>query len=64
MRICDKIANASDSCASLGKNFIKRSKASAGVSHRYARLAQSFRNANSQPRQRTIATLGRVDECG
>lgn len=32
--------------------------------HRYARLVQSFRNADGQPRQRTIATLGRVDECG
>lgn len=32
--------------------------------HRYARLVQSFRNAGDQPRQRTIATLGRVGECG
>ncbi|MDE2415693.1 MAG: IS1634 family transposase [Comamonadaceae bacterium] len=32
--------------------------------HRYARLVESFRNADGQPRQRTVATLGRIDECG
>ena len=32
--------------------------------HRYARLVESFRNEEGQPRQRTVATLGRVDECG
>ena len=32
--------------------------------HRYARLVESFRNENGQPRQRTVATLGRVDEHG
>ena len=32
--------------------------------HRYARLVESFRNAVGQPRQRTVATLGRIDECG
>jgi len=31
---------------------------------RYARLVESFRNEHGQPRQRTIATLGRIDECG
>lgn len=32
--------------------------------HRYARLVQAFRNEDGQPRQRTVATLGRIDECG
>lgn len=32
--------------------------------HRYARLVESFRNEDGQPRQRTVATLGRIDECG
>ena len=32
--------------------------------HRYVRLVESFRNADGQPRQRTVATLGRIDECG
>jgi len=32
--------------------------------HRYARLVESFRNADGQPRQRTVATLGRIDERG
>jgi transposase len=32
--------------------------------HSYAQLVESFRDANGQPRQRSIATLGRVDENG
>lgn len=32
--------------------------------HRYARLVESFRNEEGQPRQRTVATLGRIDERG
>ena len=32
--------------------------------HRYVRLVESFRNENGQPRQRTVATLGRLDEQG
>ena len=32
--------------------------------HRYARLVESFRNEQGQPRQRTVAMLGRVDENG
>jgi transposase len=32
--------------------------------HSYAQLVESFRDANGQPRQRNIATLGRVDENG
>ena len=32
--------------------------------HRYARLVESFRNEDGQPRQRTVATLGRIDERG
>ena len=32
--------------------------------HQYAQLAQSYRNADGQPRQRQIMTLGRVDEDG
>lgn len=32
--------------------------------HRYVRLVESFRNDDGQPRQRTVATLGRLDEQG
>jgi len=32
--------------------------------HRYVRLVESFRNEHGQPRQRTVATLGRLDEAG
>lgn len=32
--------------------------------HRYVRLVESFRNEQGQPRQRTVATLGRLDESG
>lgn len=32
--------------------------------HSYAQLVESFRDANGQPRQRSLATLGRVDENG
>lgn len=32
--------------------------------HRYVRLVESFRNEDGQPRQRTVATLGRLDEPG
>ena len=32
--------------------------------HQYAQLTQSYRNADGQPRQRQIMTLGRVDEDG
>ena len=32
--------------------------------HRYVRLVESFRNEHGQPRQRTVATLGRLDEPG
>jgi len=31
---------------------------------RYAQLVESFRNEAGQPRQRTIATLGRLEEGG
>ena len=30
--------------------------------HRYAQVVESFRDANGQPRQRNLLTLGRVDE--
>jgi len=39
-------------------------KVSTSGGHRYARLVESFRNEDGQPRQRTVATLGRIDECG
>lgn len=39
-------------------------KISSSGGHRYVRLVESFRNADGQPRQRTIATLGRLDEQG
>ena len=39
-------------------------KVSSSGGHRYVRLVESFRNENGQPRQRTIATLGRLDEPG
>ena len=32
--------------------------------HRYVQLVESFRDENGKPRQRTVATLGRVDESG
>jgi transposase len=32
--------------------------------HTYAQLVESFRDANGQPRQRNLLTLGRVDENG
>ena len=39
-------------------------KVSSSGGHRYVRLVESFRNEDGQPRQRTIATLGRLDEAG
>lgn len=39
-------------------------KVSSSGGHRYVRLVESFRNDNGQPRQRTVATLGRLDEPG
>ncbi len=39
-------------------------KVSSSGGHRYVRLVESFRNEDGQPRQRTVATLGRVDEAG
>ncbi len=32
--------------------------------HTYAQIVESFRDANGQPRQRHLLTLGRVDENG
>ena len=39
-------------------------KVTSSGGHRYVRLVESFRNENGQPRQRTVATLGRLDEQG
>lgn len=39
-------------------------KVSSSGGHRYVRLVESFRNEHGQPRQRTVATLGRLDEQG
>ena len=39
-------------------------KVTSSGGHRYVRLVESFRNEDGQPRQRTIATLGRLDEHG
>ena len=46
--------------------FIRRMflKVSSSGGHRYVHLVESFRNDNGQPRQRTVATLGRLDEPG
>lgn len=41
--------------------FIKLTRAGG---HTYAQLVESFRDDHGKPRQRTIATLGRVDEDG
>jgi hypoxanthine-guanine phosphoribosyltransferase len=41
--------------------FIKLTRSK---SRTYAQLVQSFRDAQGQPRQRTVLTLGRVDESG
>ena len=32
--------------------------------HTYAQLVESFRDERGKPRQRTVATIGRVDESG
>ncbi len=39
-------------------------KVSTSGGHRYARLVESFRNEDGQPRQRTLATLGRLSPGG
>ena len=39
-------------------------KVTSSGGHRYVRLVESFRNEDGQPRQRTVATLGRLDEEG
>jgi transposase len=39
-------------------------KITASKGHQYAQLTQSYRNADGEPRQRQIMTLGRVDEDG
>jgi hypothetical protein len=39
-------------------------KVSSSGGHRYVRLVESFRNEQGQPRQRTVAMLGRLDEEG
>ena len=39
--------------------FIKLTRSG---SHTYAQLVESFRDVNGKPRQRTVATLGRIDE--
>lgn len=41
--------------------FIKVTRAGG---HSYAQLVESFRDETGKPRQRTIATLGRIDETG
>jgi len=41
--------------------FIKHTRAGG---HTYAQLVESFRDEQGKPRQRTVATLGRVDEAG
>lgn len=41
--------------------FIKLTRASG---HTYAQLVESFRDEHGSPRQRTLATIGRVDESG
>ena len=41
--------------------FIKLTRASG---HTYAQLVESFRDEQGRPRQRTLATLGRIDETG
>ena len=39
-------------------------KVTAAKGHHYAQLVESFRDANGQPRQRNLMTLGRIDENG
>ena len=41
--------------------FIKLTRAGG---HSYAQLVESFRNEQGKPRQRTLATIGRVDDSG
>jgi len=39
--------------------FIKLTRSG---SHTYAQLVESFRDESGKPRQRTVATIGRIDE--
>ena len=39
--------------------FVKLARARG---HTYAQIVESYRDANGQPRQRNLLTLGRVDE--
>jgi hypothetical protein len=39
-------------------------KVNQSVQRRYAQLIESFRNADGKPRQRTVSTLGRLEEVG
>lgn len=41
--------------------FVKLTRSGA---HRYVQLVESYRNDTGQPRQRTVATIGRLDEQG
>lgn len=48
-------------CATLWRMFIKLTRARGKT---YAQLTESFRDASGKTRQRTLATLGRIDERG
>ena len=41
--------------------FIKTTRSGG---HSYVQLVESYRNEDGKPRQRTVATLGRLDEVG
>ena len=41
--------------------FIKRTRSGG---HSYAQLVESFRDETGKPRQRTVATIGRLDDAG
>ena len=47
--------------AILAPMFLKPTRSGG---HTYLQLVESFRNESGQPRQRTVATLGRLDEAG
>ena len=50
-----------DFLATLSAMFIKLTRSG---SRRYVQLVESYRDEAGKPRQRTIATLGRLDEAG
>lgn len=51
-------------CAARSTLFITFIKVTKSGSRRYAQLVESFRNDEGKPRQRTVCTLGRLEDGG